>query len=78
MAQIKCVVRAWTVKGLRPFSILEEGVVIVRAYINGHHFELRRVGMYIEVTVDYEEVWMCEEEEVSMFMREYEKERKKA
>lgn len=46
----------------------------MRAHINGNYFEVRRVGMYIEVTVNDDEVWMCEEDEVSTFMRTYGKE----
>lgn len=43
----------------------------MRVHINGNYFEVRRVGMYIEVTINGDEVWMCEEDEVSTFMRTY-------
>ena len=46
----------------------------MRTHINGNYFEVRRVGGLIEVTVNGEEVWMCEENEVSTFMRTYGKE----
>ena len=46
----------------------------MRVHINGNYFEVRQVGMYAEVTVNSEEVWMCEPSEVSEFMRSYGKE----
>lgn len=46
----------------------------MRAHINNNYFELRQVGIYVEVTVNYEEVWMCEPEEVVEFMHNYGKE----
>lgn len=46
----------------------------MRAHIDGNYFELRQVGIYVEVTVNSEEVWMCEPSEVSAFMHNYGKE----
>lgn len=46
----------------------------MRIHLNGNHFELRQVGIYVEVTVNWDEVWMCEPEEVSEFIHNYGKE----
>ena len=49
----------------------------MRVHINGNYFDLRRVGCLVEVTVNWDEVWMCEENEVSDFMRNYGKEERR-